>query len=909
MPEKFNPDSVIGLYRKDISSDKRLCKTTVARQDLVDEIIQKLKNSKNSTQHFVFIGPRGIGKTHLLSLIEFEVNSTPELSNKYVPIRFPEENNRILSFADFLIGIVEILSVVNIDSQCLGLFEAINEEQDDDIITDTILPRLSQFHKTTGKKLLIFVENLDALFSQQMKNSKSIHQLRKFLMDNPIAVFVGTSPIYFKGFNDIKHPLYDFFDIQVIRDLTEEETIELIRLNLEYDQFEDQIHIFEQLKPKITALHIMTGGNPRLILMLYGLITKDNILDVKIQFQQLLDKVTPFYQDRIKDLQPQQRALLETMALMRSARVPRTPGNIARKMRKSPGHISTLLQRMVQSGYLLIAINPNDKRSKLYRIKEGFFDLWLAMNQSRLHRKRFPFLVEFFERWYSDKKERERKRCDLRATTKEYTDERSNQITDEITGYLSDLGSRDEQVQTKIEIALEKLKHGDIEYSTKMLTELKPLAGDSKLFAWMTDKLGLWQSEGIEKDIYQQFEEMIDYWRKYRSGDLEDAAQIAQQLSYDFTRSGLHQINELFLTDALEKTESESQKIPLLLRMASSQKIDGRYNASLQTLDDTLKLCRDFNDRKNESITLNNISLVYQARGDYDKALKYLEDSLIISQGIGDRAGEGTTLNNFSQVYQARGDYDKALKYLEDSLIISQEIGNRAVECATLNNISLVYQARGDYDKALKYLEESLIISQEIGNRAGEGTTLNNFSQVYHTRGDYDKALKYLEDSLIISQEIGDRAGEGMTLNNISQVYKAQRDYKKALKYLEESLKIRQEIGDRAGEGTTLNNISQIFDARGDYKKALKYLEESLKISQEIGDRAGMCATLFNLGHIHWTKKEQQQAVRAWVTVFVIAKQIGEAQALKELDNLAKYFGQKGIEFWEKLAEDFNIKK
>ncbi|NQU67365.1 MAG: tetratricopeptide repeat protein, partial [Candidatus Marinimicrobia bacterium] len=324
-------------------------------------------------------------------------------------------------------------------------------------------------------------------------------------------------------------------------------------------------------------------------------------------------------------------------------------------MRKSPGHISTLLQRMVQSGYLLIATNPNDKRSKLYRIKEGFFDLWLAMNQSRLHRKRFPFLVEFFERWYSDKKEREKKRCELRVTTKENTDERSNQITDEITGYLSDIGSKDEQVQTKIEIALEKLKDGDIEYSAEMLTELKPLAGDSKLFTWMTDKLGLWQSGGIEKDIYRQFEEMIDYWRKYRSGDLEDAAQIAQQLSYDFTRSGLHQINELFLKDALEKTGSESQKISLLLQLANSQRIDGRYNTSLQTLDITLILCQDFNDRKNESVTLNNISQVYHARGDYDKALKYMEDSLKICQEIGDKTGEGATLNNISTVYQARG--------------------------------------------------------------------------------------------------------------------------------------------------------------------------------------------------------------------------------------------------------------
>ncbi|MCP4738560.1 MAG: tetratricopeptide repeat protein, partial [Bosea sp.] len=41
---------------------------------------------------------------------------------------------------------------------------------------------------------------------------------------------------------------------------------------------------------------------------------------------------------------------------------------------------------------------------------------------------------------------------------------------------------------------------------------------------------------------------------------------------------------------------------------------------------------------------------------------------------IGDTAGEGTTLNNISQIYDARGDYTTALEYLEQSLAISREM-------------------------------------------------------------------------------------------------------------------------------------------------------------------------------------------------------------------------------------------
>ncbi|MGB0732493.1 MAG: tetratricopeptide repeat protein, partial [Pontibacterium sp.] len=116
---------------------------------------------------------------------------------------------------------------------------------------------------------------------------------------------------------------------------------------------------------------------------------------------------------------------------------------------------------------------------------------------------------------------------------------------------------------------------------------------------------------------------------------------------------------------------------------------------------------------------------IYHHRGKYEKALGCYKQALgtYQDQEVGDRAGESTTLNNISGIYNARGEYDQALDYLTQSLAISQEIGDRSGEGTTLNNISQVYKARGEYDQALGYLTQSLAISQEIGDRSGEGTT------------------------------------------------------------------------------------------------------------------------------------------------------------------------------------------
>jgi hypothetical protein len=306
----------VGLFRSGITPIERMVHTTVGRKEMLDDILLKLKSGadKKSVQHYVFIGPRGIGKTHFLTLIENAVNTEEILKKKYTVIRFPEENNRILSFADLLLGIIHLLP----EKEWSDLYDTLSVNEDDQEIIDAIIPRLKDYRKQTGKLLLILLENLDALFTQQIKDRQDIHRFRTFLMDSPCAVLLGTSPSYFPGLYDTKSPLYDFFDIQVLEDLSEEQTIEMIRRNLEWEYRKDILKEFDSLIPKIRTIHVMTGGNPRLIMMLYELVANDNILDVKVQFQKLLDQISPFYQDRLKELAPQERALLETVALMRS---------------------------------------------------------------------------------------------------------------------------------------------------------------------------------------------------------------------------------------------------------------------------------------------------------------------------------------------------------------------------------------------------------------------------------------------------------------------------------------------------------------------------------------------------------------------------------------------------------------
>jgi tetratricopeptide (TPR) repeat protein len=845
--EAINMNSLVGLFRGNITPVNRLLKTTVGRKEMLDDLLEKLERNaeKKGGQHYLFIGPRGIGKTHFLTLIENAIKTNENLQKRYAVIRFPEENNRILSFADILLGITEILGEVTDDSEWRQLYRSTSKIAKDEDIIDTIVPRLRQYQKQTGRTLLILLENIAALFTEQIKQEQDIHRFRTFLMDTPCSTLVGTSPVYFPGLYDTKSPLYDFFDIQVLEDLTEEQTLEMIRRNLEWEGCTAILKEFDSLTPKIRTIHIMTGGNPRLIMMLYQLVAHDNLLDVKIQFQKLLDQISPFYQDRMKDLAPQERALLETLALNRSE--PRTPANIAKYLRKSPQQTSSLLQRMTNAGYLTASKNPQDRRSRIYRIKEGFFDLWLAMSESRIQRKRLGYLVEFFEMYFNDLRERERKRRELWQQLE--TEKREYVKKENVLGlldYLSDLGDEKERCQTKLELAFHELKEGDTLEAARFLGEVESIAPKNLTFQWMTQQASRWAKGGLDVDVRKWLDELIAYWRTQRSGDLEKAAEIAYRLGRDISGRGLHKIRIELLSDALQHSSDPQQRCSLLLDMARSQKMDGQLEAALTSLQHALAIEKETGDKRREGATLNNISQIYHARGDYETALKYLEESLQISREIGDKEGEGATLNNISRIYRARGDYKTALKYLEESLQIRRQIGDKAGEGVTLNNISRIYHARGDNEAALKYLEESLQISREIGDKEGEGATLNNISQIYDARGDNEAALKYLEESLQISREIGDKAGEGVTLNNISQIYRARGDYETALKYLEESLQIRREIGDKAGLIPTLHNMAMIELQREKIKNYCELEFEAYRTAIETENAEG----LFNVGRV-----------------------------------------------------------
>ena len=672
----FRPSSHLGLYRAGIIGPEHRRSITVGRESLFQDAVEILRKciGKKPKHHFLFIGPRGIGKTHLLSLIEDEIRREPALAAGYHVVRFSEESHRVLSFADFLLGVCEILRDTLPDEPVwTQLHQRLATEERDEIIVDTLVPAIRKRRRESQQSLIIMLENLHQVFEQQMKDSRHIAALRGFLMEDNGCLLVATAPLHFGSITNHKEPFYDFFDVQILDQLSEEQTIELIRKNLEWERREDLLADFSNLRPRLLALYRMTGGSPRLTLMLYELIAHEAVSEVKKQFEILLDRITPFYQDRMRDLGPQERAVLETIATMRDQA--KTPTAIAAQMRMKPAQVSSLLNRLSKSQYLRSIENADDKRSRLYTIREGFFDIWLAMNVSRGARQRLPFLVEFFAQFYPSIEDRNRKREEYRKRLASGEFDVPHPVispSDLRAGldYLSDVGTDDERASEKLRLASMHVREGNPDEARAYLREARAIP---------LDPMGTWivrrsESES-EMDYLTEVEELITCWDSLRAGNLESFVDKVKSLGEGLNYKTWSEAKIVFLREHLDLLPAAKDRIEIRLRIGSVLQTLARWSEAEVELRAALADSTEAQDAVSQLWALNDLAHLLQATSRLAEAEPMMVRLVTIAEtSYGAlHPNLAIALNNLAQLLQATNRLTEAEPLLHRALAINEQ--------------------------------------------------------------------------------------------------------------------------------------------------------------------------------------------------------------------------------------------
>ncbi|VVB86471.1 Photosystem I assembly protein Ycf3 [uncultured archaeon] len=391
------------LYNPSQMDKKELYDTFVARDKLLLELLDTVKDNtgKKSIQHIILLGARGIGKTHTLRIIENKVSDLHHLNSKWATVNVPEEQYGVFGLIDFFEYILKIIfhssQLEKVDKNTyIKELQEIGQNKNKESL-DKIVSIFKDISQKENKQFLLLIDNIDKILAEKITEETELEYLRSILMTENFLMIIGTSTSIFEEIALYDKAFFRFFKIIHLQNLNDKEVETLLLKRAEFDGIANKIKLDEN-KNKIKAITDLTGGYPRLILMLYEILEDKPLLDVLKTFNKLLDNLTPYYKHRMDDLAPQQQKIIDTIMLSDGVA---SPTDVAKITGWKPTVVTSLFKRLKDLSILRIKESRETKKKKsFYEISDRLFVIWYQMRYLGVLRRRIEYIVTFLKIWY-----------------------------------------------------------------------------------------------------------------------------------------------------------------------------------------------------------------------------------------------------------------------------------------------------------------------------------------------------------------------------------------------------------------------------------------------------------------------------------------------------------------------------
>jgi tetratricopeptide (TPR) repeat protein len=372
--------------------------TFAARWHTVEYLLKSLREQTKSgtLSSFVITGPRGSGKSTVIQMVAFRVRQDPKLKAAWMPVVFPEEQFNIGSLRDLMAATLQILVKQGTSTAQVWLEKAeaeTNEEQS----LQLALTGLRQITRKQGKRLILFIENLNQLLGEclddQMKGT-----FRRLLMSDPFMMVIGSAVHVFDSLKSYDEAFFNYFGQVPLDRLAAEEVFELLKLRAEFDGNHQFLREFPSQQSKVRAIVHLSGGNPRLVLMLYELLTERQITTMVECLRRLVDELTPLLKHEIENLPPQQRLIIH--ALMEKGGAAQ-PTDLVARTRLPLNAITTQLGRLKEAQFVEV-LGGGKGRTANYTVPDKLFAVWYQMRYLNQNRRRIEVFVEVLRVWFEE---------------------------------------------------------------------------------------------------------------------------------------------------------------------------------------------------------------------------------------------------------------------------------------------------------------------------------------------------------------------------------------------------------------------------------------------------------------------------------------------------------------------------
>lgn len=828
----------LSRYTPSILSHETLEAIFVRRNDLLERLVERVRVSVLSgNKHYnLLIGPRGIGKTHIVSLVYHRINKDPELKDRLAIAWLREEEWGIASYLDLLLSILRAIHETYDDralaKRCTDLLKKTPEEAEHEA-EDLLLNWIGE------RTLLVIAENMDEIFLGLEEVGQK--KLRALIQNHPVLTFVATSQGLFNGVSVRKSPFYGFFEIHHVPEFSFENAVSMLTNIARHAGNDDLARSLQSVhgRARLRAVHHLAGGNPRIYIIFSQFLTCQSLDELVEPIMKTLDDLTPYYQARMSHLTPQQRKIAEFLCERRGA-VP--VGEIAASNFMTHSTASGQLKRLRDLGYVH---SHEAGRDAFYELREPL--MRIALEVKRLRGEPIRLIVEFLRLWYS----RNELACRLDALAPEARDQREYLKLALEAAYGE---SDDPKVLACIEDYTRLVSKKDFEGALKAseeLVELRGYASDWVDYARVLKELqhNTEAENAIMKAIQQEpqtlgarkdhayilfrfslYEEVVIACSRALKDDPHDPdlwdycgrarGSLKQDIeALDCFEHGLrhcpHQPELLFhrgvalsrlgrLDEALASCQAALEQRPedvniITFRGDVLVKL-GREEEALHSYDKALLCCpTDAHVWRKRGCSLRSCGKYEEALASVDKALEFdPEDS---SSG----RCRGCILRSLGRFEEALSTYDEMLK-------------SNSCEARTWRDRGMLLEKLGRDEDALVSLDKAV----EIAPDDSEGWRFR--ASVLHTLGRYEEALVSFDKAIALDSNQADWwERRAVLLYNLGR--------------LDDSLvSLEKAVEMKPHDASMVSNMAVALSSLGRHEEALASFDKALETDPSIAD-------------------------------------------------------------------------
>ena len=379
---KFNP----GTHQ----SDEQVIGQFVVRNRELETILEVLRGNVDSPscQHIILVGPRGRGKTMVLVRSAAELRTDEQLSGCLLPVRFMEESQEIFNLADFWLEALFHLAreIEEHDSDLsrelrethAGLSSRWREQSLEALARAAVLEAADRL----DRRLVLMVENLQSLCENVDEDFG--WKLREALQTEPQVMLLASATSRFEGLDEAEQPFFELF-----------RTISLQPLDTDECRLLWQVVSGDNVSSReIRPLQILTGGNPRLLVIVAEFARHRSLRRLMEELVTLIDEHTEYFRGHLEVLaKTERRVYVSVIDLWR----PSSAGEIAARARMDVRIVSTMLGRLVERGAIIV---EGRGRKRLYAPAEPLYSIYYKLRRERDEAAIVENLIHFMVAFY-----------------------------------------------------------------------------------------------------------------------------------------------------------------------------------------------------------------------------------------------------------------------------------------------------------------------------------------------------------------------------------------------------------------------------------------------------------------------------------------------------------------------------